>query len=143
MEKDTQKGTLLLTCSKTAMRNSIIKFKCWSHVSWRQEIGLSTDNYALCSLRQMAIHSPKITCKKVHAILCLKGTAISFSTLSRRPSKEYELRSHMLEQKSHLTPDIIAIEHSQSGRKCCFLLNGSCSSLYLATLGSHSVRNLL
>ena len=36
-------------------------------------------------------------------------------------------------------PEVIAISLSPSGRKCCFLINAPCSSLYLATcsLDSH------
>ena len=45
------------------------------------------------SARQIVMRSAKTSCKNVRAILRLKGTAMSCSTLSRRLSKRFRLKS--------------------------------------------------
>ena len=54
--------------------------------------------------REIVMRSKKSFCKNNRAILRLKGAAVKPKTVSRRLSKEFELKSHTPAQKPHLTP---------------------------------------
>ena len=56
------------------------------------------------SMRKAVMHLPKCSWKKICAILHLKGTAISSSTVSRCLSKEFVLKTYRLARKTYLTP---------------------------------------
>ena len=145
-----------LRCSMTAVHNTIAKLNADGTFHDRKRSGRprKTTPRVDRSMRQRVLCSPKSSFKKPRAILRLKGAAISSSTVSRCLSKEFELKSHRPARKPHLTTviknkNVIAFELSLNGRKCCFLMNAPCSSLYLTTctLGGHQVsiltRNML
>lgn len=138
-----------LRYSKTAVHNAIVKFNTDgtfrdSKRSGRPRKTTLRDDHAM---RRIVMRSPMSSCKKIRAALRLKGTEISLSTVSRRLSKEFGLKSRKPARKPRLTPvmkkrdwtlpDDIATGLSRSGRKCCSQMNRPCNSLYLArgTLG--------
>ena len=55
-------------------------------------------------MKRFVACSPTSSCKKVHANLLRKGTDVSISTVSRRLSKEFGLKSYKPAKKSKLTP---------------------------------------
>ena len=50
------------------------------------------------------MRSPMSSCKKIQATLRLNGTEISLSTVSKRLSKEFGLKSRKPARKPRLTP---------------------------------------
>ena len=124
-----------LCCSKTTVHNDTFHDR---KRSGRPQKTISRDH---CSMRQIAMHTPNTSWKKIRASLRLKGTAVrssSFETSQQRsPTGRHD--SHIWLQwwrkKDGTLPDVIAIGLS---------LNAQCSSLYIAacTLGGHWVRVL-
>ena len=75
-----------LSCYKTVVDNAIVKFNAdgTSHDMTRSGHPQKTTPREDCSMRQTVMRSSKSFCNKICAILCLKGTVISSSTVSRR-----------------------------------------------------------
>ncbi len=133
-----------LRYSKTAVHNAIVKFNTDgtfrdSKRSGRPRKTTLRDDHAM---RRIVVCSPMSSCKKIRAALRLKGTEISLSTVSRRLSKEFGLKSRKPARKPRLTPvmkkrDWTLPDDIATGRKCCSQMNRPCNSLYLArgTLG--------
>ena len=56
------------------------------------------------AMKRFVACSPTSSCKKVRANLLRKGTDVSISSVSRRLSKEFELKSYKPAKKTKLTP---------------------------------------
>ena len=96
-----------LRCSKTAVNNAITKFNADGTFHDRKRSGRprKTAPREDRTMRLIVLRSPKSSCKKILcASLRFKGTAISSSTVSRRLSKEFGLKSHKPARKPRLTP---------------------------------------
>ena len=85
--------------------------------------------------------SPTSSCKKVRANLLKKGTDVSVSTISRRLSKEFGLKSGNPAKKTKLTPLMkrkrleFTRDHLKllmTGVKSCLAINPLSSSLLFA-----------
>ena len=87
---------IMLSSSSMLMANCMTGREVWSSTEdYAQGRPLSeTDSNALA----------KTLLQNIHAILYLKGTAISPSNISGRLRKEFGQRSHKLARKSHLKP---------------------------------------
>ena len=133
-----------LRYSKTAVHNAIVKFNTDGTFRDSKRSGrpLRTKLRGDHAMRRIAMRSPMSACKKIRASLRLKGTEISLSTVSRRLSKEFGLKSRKPARTPRLTtvmkkrdwtlPDDIATGLSRSGRKCWSQMNRPYNSLYLA-----------
>ena len=95
-----------LRCSKTPVHNTIVKFNADGTFRDRKRSGRPRKTMPREDrfMRQIVMRSSESSCKKICSILRLKGTAILSSTVSRRLSKEFGLKSHRPARKSYLTP---------------------------------------
>ncbi|KAI0243406.1 hypothetical protein LSAT2_008620 [Lamellibrachia satsuma] len=93
-----------LRYSKTAVRNAIVKFNTDGTFRDNKRSGRPRntrlrDDHAM---RRIVMRSPMSSCKKIRAALRLKCTVIS--TVSRRLSKEFGLKSCKPARKLRLKP---------------------------------------
>jgi transposase len=94
-----------LSVSKTAVHQAIMKFKksglyCDQKRSGRPRKTTMRDDHLI---RRIAVRSPMSSCKKIRSALLQKGTDVHRSTVSRRLTKEFGLKSHKPARKPLLT----------------------------------------
>jgi len=100
-----RKISLQLSFSKTAVHNAISKFENSGSFSDKKRSGRPRKTSARDDncMRRIIMKSPTSSCRKVRSRLLNKGTIISLSTVSRRLSKEFGLRSYKPAHKPKLT----------------------------------------
>ena len=139
-------------CSKTVVHNAIVKFSAYGTFHDRKRPGhpRKTTPSEDSSVRQIVMRSTKSSCKTILAILCLKGTASNKCQQCFETSQQ-RIWTEVPQVGTKGTPDTTD-EEKETGlcrRKCCFMTNVPCSSLYLVkcALGGHWVnvltRNML
>ena len=95
-----------LRYSKTAVHNAIVKFNTGGTFRDSKRSGRPRKTTLRDAVRRIVMRSPMSSCKKIRAALRLKCKEISLSTVSRRLSKEFGLKSRKQARKPHLTPVI-------------------------------------
>ena len=85
-----------LVISKLSIQSAIKNFKTDGFYGDRKKTGrpwktTTRDNY---TTKRIVARSPTSSCKKIRANLLRKGTSVSVSTVSRRLSREFGLKSY-------------------------------------------------
>ena len=94
-----------LKCSKNAVHNEIVKFKCDGIYTDRSAVeDRGKPHPEMTTLRWSCDHL--LARKKFRTVLRSKGTDVSVSTVSRRLSKEFNLKSRKPSRKPRLTSAI-------------------------------------
>ena len=94
-----------LNISKSYIQRAITKFKNEGICGNRKKNGRprkTTFRDDTC-MKRAAARSPISSCKKIRSHLLLKGANVSISTISRRLSKEFGLKSYKPSKKLQLT----------------------------------------
>jgi len=112
----------------------------WQHVSWQETVQSSREDR---SMRQIVLHSPKSSSMKIRAIIHVKCTAISSSTVLTCISKEFVLKSPQAgtkpilntteEKEIGLCQTSLPLDCCQVEERVCFLRHAPHRHLYLAT----------
>jgi transposase len=91
-----RKIAVKICCSKTAVHTAISKFENEGSYSDKKRTGRprKTTKRDDNLMKLIVSRSPTSSCKKVQANLLQKGCEVSVSTVSRRLSKEFELKSY-------------------------------------------------
>ena len=92
-------------CSKTAVHSAIKKFETEGVFSDFKKTGRprKTSKRDDNLMKLIVKRSPTSSCKKIQANLLRKGCKVSLSTVSRRLSKEFDLKSYKPAKKPKLT----------------------------------------
>ena len=92
-------------CSKTAVHQAIAKYQQDGSRTDKKRTGRSRVTTARedTVMRRMVVRSLTSSMKKIRAELLRRGRRISHITVSRRLSKEFNLKSHKLAKKPRLT----------------------------------------
>ena len=92
-------------CSKTAVHQAIAKYQQDGSYTDKKKTGKPRVTTALEDnvIRRIVVRSPTSSMKKIRAELLRRGRRISHMTVSRRLSKEFNLKSYKPAKKPRLT----------------------------------------